>query len=84
MTKTSVFARSVIIGASFGAVLWAFTFFLEAGEIPFSFWIRSGWFWAGVTRGAIAGWVLGVIVGAIIVLVLAIKNKLRRTKEESH
>jgi Na+/proline symporter len=58
-------------------------FFLEVEEIPFSFWIRSGWFWAGVTRGALAGWVLGVIVGAIIVLVLTVRDKLRRTKEES-
>jgi Na+/proline symporter len=84
MTKTSAFAKSVIIGTSFGASLWAIIFLLEPSEYPISFWLRTGWFWAGVTRGALAGWILGVMVGAIIVSVLAIKSERRRTEEESH
>jgi hypothetical protein len=81
MTKTSVFAKSVIIGTCFGAALWAIIFLLEPSDLPISFWLRTEWFWAGVTRGALAGWILGVMVGAIIVSVSAIKSERRRTEK---
>jgi Na+/proline symporter len=84
MTKTSAFAKSIVIGTSFGALLWAIIFLLQPSDFPISFWLRTGWFWKGVVRGALAGWVLGAIVGAIILLLMVVKNRLRRTEEESH
>ena len=83
MTKTKAFAKSVIIGTVFGAVLWAVIFLIQPSQLPIFFWLGTAWFWEGVTRGALCGWALGIIVGASIVSGMIIKNRLSRMKQES-
>jgi len=79
-----IFARAIIIGMIVGALISSAFLFLTArrGLLP------PGWFWGEyglgiILRGALTGWILGIIVGSIIALVTMILGRFSRTKSKA-
>lgn len=83
MTRTAAFTKTVIAMTIFGALLWDVLFFIEPSQFPPSFWIRSRRFREGVARGALLGWMLGVVVGTVVVLALTISKRFGRVQKVS-